>query len=230
MQRLDVIAVGIDACSKGWIAVVLRDDAAPEAVFLSKLSEIRQSIPDAELLAIDIPIGLLSDRQRKADAAARKFVGPRASSIFSTPVRPAFEAENYLEANRISIERCNLGITKQAFALRKKVLEADAWLPDAPCDVREVHPEVSFRELFDAPVQSTKKSWAGMLERREALESVGIDLGHVARDVAVLAGVDDMLDAGVAAWSARRILAGGGRSLPDPPEEGPDGRLIAIWV
>jgi predicted RNase H-like nuclease len=68
-----------------------------------------------------------------------------------------------------------------------------------------------------------------MLQRRDALKSVGIDLDQIGDDVGRRAGVDDMLDAGVAAWSARRILAGNGGSMPETPELGPHGEKMAIW-
>lgn len=44
------------------------------------------------------------------------------------------------------------------------------------------------------------------------------------------AAVDDMLDAGAAAWTARRILANEARSLPASPPAGIDGRPVAIWA
>ena len=45
-----------------------------------------------------------------------------------------------------------------------------------------------------------------------------------------LAAVDDVLDAAAAAWSARRVVAGSARLLPDPPERFSDGRPCAIAV
>ncbi|RYZ25766.1 MAG: DUF429 domain-containing protein, partial [Propionibacteriaceae bacterium] len=41
---------------------------------------------------------------------------------------------------------------------------------------------------------------------------------------------DDVVDAGACAWSALRLARGTARSLPDPPQELPDGRTAAIWV
>jgi predicted RNase H-like nuclease len=93
-----------------------------------------------------------------------------------------------------------------------------------------VHPEVSFAELLGAPARATKKSWAGMLERRAILAKAGIALEHTSEAASRRAGVDDMLDAGAAAWSALRLLAGTARSLPDPPELDAHGRPVAIWV
>ena len=68
-----------------------------------------------------------------------------------------------------------------------------------------------------------------MVERRNALFDVGIELEHVTGDGAVLAATDDMLDAAVAAWTAMRLLGGAAHSIPDPPELNPSGRAMAIW-
>ena len=49
--------VGVDACSTGWIAVVLRDESV-EAIHFKRIDELGAAVPDAEVIAIDIPIGL----------------------------------------------------------------------------------------------------------------------------------------------------------------------------
>ena len=59
---------------------------------------------------------------------------------------------------------------------------------------------------------------------------VGIDLDQVTGKGAIMAATDDMLDAAVVAWSARRLLDGSAHSLPDPPEFDAAGRPIAIWA
>jgi len=72
-------------------------------------------------------------------------------------------------------------------------------------------------------------AWRRRLRRR-LLATAGLrlcgDLGLAGLDV----GVDDVLDAAVAAWTARRVLAGEAVSLPDPPERFGDGLPAAIWV
>jgi predicted RNase H-like nuclease len=44
------------------------------------------------------------------------------------------------------------------------------------------------------------------------------------------AGVDDVLDAAIAAWTARRVASGQARAVPDPPERFSDGLPCAIWT
>ena len=106
----------------------------------------------------------------------------------------------------------------------------EAWLPQAPCPLYEIHPEVSFAVLMGRPARASKKTWAGMVERRDALAGAGISLDRVADDAASQAAVDDMLDAAVAAWSARRILEGRARSFPVTPDIDAAGRPVAIWA
>jgi len=84
--------------------------------------------------------------------------------------------------------------------------------------------------MMGHPARATKKSWSGVIERRAALAEQGVNLDLVDFQVGALIGMDDVLDAGAAAWSARRLIAGTGESFPDPPEVGPTGRPVAIWA
>jgi predicted RNase H-like nuclease len=150
--------------------------------------------------------------------------------VFFAPVREVIEAFPYERANTLAKELMGLGLSQQSYALRPKILDVEGWLPSAPCPVWEIHPEVSFAVLLGHPARAPKKSWAGMLERRAALVAAGIDLEGVDDPSASRAAVDDMLDAGVAAWSAGRLLEGQARSFPDQPTVHPDGRIVAIWA
>ena len=151
--------------------------------------------------------------------AARRFVGPRASSVFTTPIRPVLEAPTYAEARRLSTELTGRSVSAQTYALAKRILEVDDY---APHDERviEVHPEVSFRELARRPLES-KHRLGGLFERRALLEQAGIDIPATAPRVSE----PDLLDATIAAWTAQRYARG--EALPLP--EGHSERLGAIW-
>src|SRR5487761_2412865 len=221
--------VGVDACKSGWIAVVLRG-ASASAIHLRNIDNLGAVIPDVEVVAIDIPIGLPTAGRRLADIEAKTVLGKRASTLFVVPVRAALEAPTHSEATRLSQELSGFGISQQSYALAPKILEVEHWLPSAPCPVWEVHPELSFAELQGSVMTSSKKSWAGMLKRRDALLRVGIGLDHVMGDASERAATDDMLDAAVAAWSAQRIFEGHARSIPAIAPVDSSGRKIAIWV
>lgn len=223
-------AVGVDACKTGWIAVVLRAGAAPEAHHLPTIDAVGAAVPDAEAIAIDIPIGLPDADRRRADVEAKAKLGPRRSSVFFTPVRAALEAPNHAVATARSRELTGHGISQQSYALREKILEVERWLPSAPCGVWEVHPELSFTMLMGHPPHASKKTWAGMVQRRAALASAGIDVDGVGGAATRQAATDDMLDAAIVAWSASRLLDGTACSVPDPPDIDPaTGRAVAIW-
>ncbi len=224
-----VTAVGIDACSSGWIAVAMRPGRA-EAHYLPSIDRLVDAVPDCSLTAIDIPIGLPETGRRHADVAAREFLGIRRDSVFFTPVREALEAPTHADATATSLRLTGAGISQQAYGLRSKIFEVERWLTLATFPVFEIHPEVSFAEMMGAPASARKKTWAGMVERRSVLAQAGITLEHSGRSASSRAGVDDMLDAGAEAWSATRLLDGTARSLPDPPEIDSDGRQFAIWV
>lgn len=181
-------------------------------------------------VGIDIPIGLSDTRTREADLLARRLIGGRRSSVFLTPVRAALEVDDYATASRISRELTGAGISIQAYSLRRKILEVDGWLPGAGCRVVEVHPEVSFARMAGRPLPDSKTTWAGTEHRRALLAGVGIELAGELGEAGRAAGVDDVLDAGAAAWSARRVAGGEAISLPDPPELVGIGVPAAIWV
>jgi predicted RNase H-like nuclease len=156
-------------------------------------------------------------------------IGERRNSVFFTPVRAALLAPTHAEATRISRELTGQGVSRQAYALGPKLLECERWRSEVGVPVWEVHPEVSFTLLLGQPPRSPKRTWDGMVQRRDALAAAGIHLDRLG-PAGRHAAVDDVLDAAVVAWSVQRLLAGEGRSLPDPPEIDPGSQQpMAIW-
>jgi predicted RNase H-like nuclease len=212
------LVAGVDACRGGWVAVLAEDGRFAASEFAPSFGELRPALEGAQAIGVDIPIGLPVEGLREADVAARKFVGPRRSSVFPTPRRSALVAATYAEARRALPS-----LSAQSFALRTKILEAERCLDERTF---EVHPEVSFVALAGRHLRFAKRSWNGHMERRELLAGAGMELP--AELAAGTAPVDDVLDAAAAAWSARRWLEGEARTLPDePPVQA--GRPVAIW-
>lgn len=222
--------VGVDACRRGWIALELWESGQMAAHFVSRIGDLEQVAPECEVVAIDIPIGLPEVGRRPADESARVAVGARRNSVFYTPPRSALAAATHSEGTQLAAAATGFGMSQQAYALRTKIFEVEAWIPGAPGIVAEVHPEVSFTEMLGFPPTASKKSWQGMVERYRALAAAGIYLDELTGVASVAASVDDMLDAGAAAWTARRMLLGEARTLPDSPPDSDDGRPVAIWV
>lgn len=116
------------------------------------------------------------------------------------------------------------GIFLILFGMFPKLREVNQIVtPDMQSLVFEVHPEVCFWALNDKqPMTYPKNKPEGYEERRALLEAaVGIPIWtrEIARGVARPAGPDDLLDATVAAWTARRVAEGSEGRLPVNPEK-----------
>lgn len=221
--------MGIDGWVGGWVAVVLADGAFEVALVGTDVGELVSRVPDAAAVAVDMPVGLADEGLRQADLLGREMLGRRRSTLFVTPTRAAVECEDYPRALAVNRERGAGGFSRQAWALRTKILQLDAFLRsgDAGRPVVEAHPELSFAALAGRVLASGKKTWAGQAERRGLLAGAGIvlpdDLGP-----AGAAGPDDVLDAAVVAWTAGRLAAGTARSAPAEPQRFSDGLAAAI--
>lgn len=209
---------GIDGCQSRWLAI---SHVPGSSSFVAQVLETNElpAQPWA-LAAIDIPIGLPPSGSRKADGEARKFVGPRASSVFPCPIRPALDATSWQEACEITYRHNGHRISKQTYAIIPKIRAVDELMRSTDLRHRlfEVHPEVSFASWQGDPPLLAKKDVRGHEQRRvliakhfgpEAFASVVAQIG--ARSVAA----DDIADAFAALWSAERLLAGTARRLPE---------------
>ncbi|MFM7270191.1 MAG: DUF429 domain-containing protein [Actinomycetes bacterium] len=220
--------VGVDGCPDGWVAVELDGPGRLAVRHLTSIAELDGLVPASTIVGVDMPMWFPQRPPRRSEVAAREVLGPRrASSIFPTPVRAAVEAPDHATANAISRAATGHGVSRQAFALAAKILEVDAWRSGSTLDVREVHPETSFAVLLHRPAAASKRTWAGVGERRAALAAVGIDLTPFEGVALGKATVDDVLDAAVAAWTAGRIADGTARRLPTDPGEDPED---VIWA
>jgi predicted RNase H-like nuclease len=227
--------LGLDACRKGWAGICWA--GAPSApavgVFGGTVSHVVQAALErvpVEVIVIDIPIGLPDDSQRQADVLARRKLGPLASSVFATPVRAALAIEQYSQAAAVQLHRAGVGLSRQSYGLRNKILEVDEYRRRAPCRMVEAHPEVSFAEMNGGPLTARKKSWNGAVQRSRLLEAAGVRIEDRIGEVGSVAAVDDLHDAAAAAWTAFRVGAGVAACIPDPPERFADGWPAAIWA
>jgi len=213
----DLRVAGVDMAGGGWAVVVLEGSRVVEAFRCETFAEAL--LLDAAVIAVDIPIGIPERETREADAEARRFVGPRASSVFMTPIRAALEAETYAEAREIATALTGKSLSAQAYALSRRILEVDEYAARDP-RIIEVHPEVSFCELARRPIPS-KRRLEGLVERRRLLREEGIEVPESAPRIKE----PDLLDATVAAWTARRYARGAAAPLPVTHRE----RIGAIW-
>nr|WP_238338298.1 DUF429 domain-containing protein [Pedococcus badiiscoriae] len=228
-----VPVLGVDACAAGWVGAIL-DPNAPRpriavAASIGALVEAVRQTLDLQAVAIDIPIGLPDDSTRQADVLARKALKGKASTVFTTLTREAYEQETRAAADTANRARSGQGVGAQAFRLRDKVLEVDAWVRSRPTvAVFEAHPELSFAIMAGAPIRAAKRTDEGRAARLAALAAAGIASPSVLKGDGYAA--DDVLDACAAAWTAARRTTGLARSLPETPETFSDGIPAAIWV
>ena len=143
----------------------------------SSLAEFLTEFSSAGAVVVDVPIGLPIEGRRLADQEARRFVGPRASSVFTTPPLGPLLSASYQEALQLCRDQHGYGLSSQSYALRDKILEADALALTGP-PVLEGHPEVSFAALKGSHLGYPKRTWNGQMERRRLLAQAGI---HFAR-------------------------------------------------
>jgi predicted RNase H-like nuclease len=208
-----VIAVGIDGAKRGWMAVALGEQGVVGARLVTALAGVLAAWPEADAYAIDMPIGLPDRGRRRADEAARVFVGPRAASVFFAPPRAALLMP-YADAVRRCAELNAPGVSRQAYGLGAKILEVEPLAGREPRIV-EVHPECSFRELAGELVEHPKTTWAGFRMRVRLLEAAGVIVPELP-DLPIL----DTVDAAAAAWSGLRVARGEAATLPAAPAGG----------
>lgn len=224
--------LGVDGCRGGWVGAVLRGRAG-ELVHGSTFAAVVAAAEELGRLAVigvDMPVGLPASGSREADRLARKALGRKGSSVFTTAVREAYLAPSHAEATAINAARTGSGLSVQGWRLGPKVLELDAWVRATGRQVVEVHPELSFARLAGAPVLAGKRTAEGRERRAELLAAQGLWPLRDRHGVARLAAPDDLLDAVAVVWTARRYAEGRATCLPDSPEVVADGVRAAIWT
>lgn len=236
-------AYGVDGCPAGWFVVIVRPTGKFGWQVLPAMDDLIRTVEGPARIFVDMPMGLPDGSdERECDRKARQMLRrPRASSVFRVPVREVLNATSFAEANAISRRATSAGsgkgkgITKQTFAIVRKIAEVDSLLRGchkARGLVREIHPEVCFAGLVGHPMKHSKKKPAGFKERRSVLGKVwsNVDelIDHVLEEtLRKCVARDDVLDAAVAAFTAcqdEKLL----RCLPADPREDAHGLLMEM--
>jgi len=216
--------LGVDGWRGAWVGALL-DGRCVTLIALPDVAAVL-AVPDVELIAIDMPIGLSDDGPRACDIAARRLLGRARSSVFPAPLRAVLGCANYADACAVSRTASGKALSVQAWNLVPAIRALDAALDDVPPGhVLEVHPELAFRALDDR-VEAPKASARGLAQRVRALQPAMDVLDALSAAPPGVPAVD-ALDACAAAWSARRLADGVGDCVGDGTVD-PRGRPMRI--
>jgi predicted RNase H-like nuclease len=200
--------IGIDGCRGGWVVAQRNNHRQLAFALVTEIASIFAA--EDVLVAIDIPIGLPECGSRECDIAARKQLGKgQGSRVFPAPCRAALAGSSYVECCDLNEAASGKRLSKQSHAILPKIRTVDAALsPKLQQHVREAHPEVSFCILIRAPLEHSKKTLAGRVERLDVLRRHNFRFDPVAERLRLgrsLVAVDDLIDAAVCLLTARRI-------------------------
>ena len=237
------LVAGVDGCKAGWFVVFANAKTKKITDFkcVKKLADLFHYSPQLNIIAVDVPIGLLSAAKpggRDCDILARKMLGfPRSSSVFSPPVRNALNhPKNYSDANyanrNSSIDE--IGISKQCFGIFPKIIEVDTLInPNLQNIIKEVHPEVCFWKMGGETTRLlSKRTSKGRDERLNLLSGIGFDgISDVFSDYPRSeVQLDDIIDAAAACWTATRIYKGNAVRFPAKPKRDISGLFMENWA
>jgi predicted RNase H-like nuclease len=152
--------------------------------------------------------------------------------VFTPPTRPLLDATHYDQVR-------GHGLSIQAFNILPKIREVDRLMtPALQHRVYEAHPELAFQALAGQPLQDRKKTVAGREARLRVLDNIPSSLFHGIHaaferilgaykrtDVAP----DDILDAYVLMWTARRIWCAQAHRVPRSLQYDARGLRMEIW-
>lgn len=216
------VGIGLyDDCAcdeKGWDKKVCK-----------KFGDLIEHYAQAKLILVDMPIGLPNDedlggeriKYRPCDKQARGLLGsPRKTSVFPVPTRElAREVAEENPLQDINEELDNRNATKMSpysYGITPKIAEIDNLTSSAQCpnNVREIHPELCFWALNkvrgkDGAMRYGKTDGLGFLERWRILKIFVPETERICEDIRSSVpsqnkvGADDMLDALVAAMTAK---------------------------
>jgi len=215
--------LGVDGARGGWMGALTRiDDVIGVDVVWLTFTSIAQALAlDADVVAVDMPIGLPVAGRRECDLLAKRALGRAHSRVFLAPPRDVLAATSYDDAGaRHRAHADGHGVSVQTWNIVGKIREVDAAADDPR--LVEVHPELSFARLA-GEVLPSKHGPEGRPVRLRALARRWPGLPDVPPGL-------DGIDALAAAWSGERWLRGEAESLPGAPPRDELGRPMRIVV
>ncbi len=192
---------------------------------------------DCQRVAVDIPIGIPSGKQRRlCDQEAKEFLRQHdhnPAAVFFTPPRECLTAENASEFQKLHKLAQGRGAGYPVWGIMKKIKEADeSMTPALQETIIEFHPELAWLRTAGQNL-STKHGDEGFMERKKLLQKFVPDLERLLRWKDFLgraAAHDDLLDALIGIGVAKFSLQGSPYRLPAAkPEIDKSGLHMEIW-
>ncbi len=217
---------GVEPCPGGWLVVSGKLQGVslfPEPPqVLSTITEVLDSRPPYEIIALHAPIGLPTGHTpggRACDREARKLLGQRrGAAIMSPPTRSV--------VYDVSGEGLSAVVRAQLARIREVQRDVASYHQRS---VYEVHPELGFYQLNDdAPLKFAKRTHLGIDERLGLLRARMPGLERVVDNIPAGVKLPTVLDACVDLWTARRIAARAVARLPEVPEWNEDGLRMEL--
>jgi predicted RNase H-like nuclease len=230
MSRNVQVLAGIDGCRSGWLVVEARSNLHNANFRIA--SNWNAIASDADVIAVDMPIGLSRSGVRQCEVEARKIISPHGPRVFKTLPRGTlkFPQKDWRKANQWSKDRGYGGISKQIWAIRPKIIEIDrAITPALQARVFEAHPELAFARVNGGPLES-KHTPEGLAARKHILQREGfVDLdAWLQRLRGTGAKADDLYDACILMLTAKRLLQKTATFVPAIAETDSRGLRMAI--
>jgi predicted RNase H-like nuclease len=232
--------LGVDARGRGaFTGVEIGEHGYRRAVELDRVEATFEHGVDAAAIAFDVPIGHDDPNgerggERACEQAMRELLGEAAfeERVLAYPPPVVFEEASTFPSAR---DRCEAEgwprLAKPIFFARER-LEALERRAVNDSRVVEVHPELSFAVLNrqqggSGPLEHYGEGWAAANERLELFQAAGLS-PETTLDEAN-AHPRSVLDAAIAAWTARRVAQGEARVFPEqPPSDPRTGREVAL--
>ena len=211
--------IGADVSKGYWFTVAFDNGNRFEICRFKTIEELWEKYSTAEIILVDIPIGLLDDGTawRLCDKEARQYLKGRQNSVFMVPCRQAIYTNIRHEASSINKQITGKGLSIQTCCITPKIREMDDFLSsntEARKRIQEVHPELCFWALNNkTPMKFKKKDKSGFEERYKLLSSMH-PLSEAVLEYTMTTYLrkevarDDILDAMGAAITASKIDQG----------------------
>lgn len=219
------LVIGIDGCKSGWFTVWQNQDETIETAIFKSLNNLKDFFIGSNqlIIGIDMPVILSEVMPREADQLARKLLSKKASSVFTAPTPEMLDQPNYEKASLISKRLIGKSMSLQSWYLFPKIRDVQTVIHCENIKLFEIHPEVSFRAMNNEKViLESKKSNEGFEIRKSLLDKHFLNFNFdIIRNKYQKKDVmdNDILDALVVLWSAKRIVNNQASYLPKTPEK-----------